>query len=86
MATDIVTGVGGFIGSHLADSLLQQGCKVIGVDEFNDYYDPLLKEKNAAQLTRYPSFKLIRADIQDLNWHKLLAGVDIVYHQAAQAE
>jgi UDP-glucose 4-epimerase len=85
MATHIVTGVGGFIGSHLAETLLQEGCQIIGIDEFNDYYDPLLKEQNAVQLERYPSFTLIRANIQDLDWSKLLSDVDIVYHQAAQA-
>ncbi|MFM6307731.1 MAG: NAD-dependent epimerase/dehydratase family protein, partial [Dolichospermum sp.] len=43
MTKIIVTGVAGFIGSHLAETLLKQGEEVIGIDEFNDYYDPLLK-------------------------------------------
>jgi nucleoside-diphosphate-sugar epimerase len=85
MAKIIVTGVAGFIGSHLTETLLQQGEEVIGIDEFNDYYDPTLKRKNVAELDRSPNFKLIEADIQFLDWHKLLKDVDVVYHQAAQA-
>nr|MDZ8058532.1 GDP-mannose 4,6-dehydratase [Nostoc sp. EkiNYC01] len=85
MAKIIVTGVAGFIGSHLAETLLQQGEEVIGIDEFNDYYDPMLKRKNVAQLNCSPGFSLIQADIQFLDWQKLLKDVDVVYHQAAQA-
>ena len=85
MVTHIVTGVAGFIGSHLAEALLKQGHRVIGIDQFNDYYDPNLKEKNIANLKPNSFFKLIRANIQDLNWQELLESVDVVYHQAAQA-
>lgn len=85
MNTHIVTGVAGFIGSHLAETLLQQGVEVIGVDQFNDYYDPQLKHNNLVSLKQYANFKFIRADIQELDWRELLATVDIVYHQAAQA-
>ncbi|MBW4668289.1 MAG: NAD-dependent epimerase/dehydratase family protein [Cyanomargarita calcarea GSE-NOS-MK-12-04C] len=85
MTKSIVTGAAGFIGSHLAERLLKQGEEVIGIDEFNDYYDPLLKRKNIHHLEAYPNFRLIEADIQLLDWHPLLKGVDVVYHQAAQA-
>ena len=85
MTTQIVTGIGGFIGSHLAESLLKKGYSVIGIDQFNDYYNPSFKRKNAEHLLQYPAFKLIEADIQALNWHELLKDVEIVYHQAAQA-
>ena len=85
MNTHIVTGVAGFIGSHLAETLLKQGDSIIGVDQFNDYYDPQLKQKNIVNLKQYPNFKLIQADIQDLDWQQLLQAVDVVYHQAAQA-
>ena len=85
MTTQIVTGIGGFIGSHLAESLLQQGHRVIGIDQFNDYYDPTFKRKNANHLSSYSTFKLIEADIQALNWRDLLEDVEVVYHQAAQA-
>ncbi len=85
MTKSIVTGAAGFIGSHLVEALLKQGDEVIGIDEFTNYYDPLLKRKNIAHLQNHPHFKLIEADIQFLDWQNLLATVDVVYHQAAQA-
>ncbi|MEL6927903.1 MAG: NAD-dependent epimerase/dehydratase family protein [Cyanobacteria bacterium J06600_6] len=85
MSTHIVTGVAGFIGSHLAETLLKQGDRVIGVDQLNNYYDPQLKQNNLAVLKQNSNFKFIHADIQALDWQKLLKSVDIVYHQAAQA-
>ncbi|MEB3342962.1 GDP-mannose 4,6-dehydratase [Okeania sp.] len=85
MTNTIVTGVGGFIGSHLAETLLNQGNQVIGIDQFNDYYDPALKRQNISQFQDHPDFQLIESDIQSLNWSELLQDVDVVYHQAAQA-
>ena len=85
MTNTIVTGVGGFIGSHLAETLLNQGDKVIGIDEFNDYYNPTLKRQNISQFQNHPGFQLIENNIQSLNWSELLVDVDVVYHQAAQA-
>jgi UDP-glucuronate 4-epimerase len=46
----VVTGAAGFIGSHLAERLLGDGHEVVGIDSFNDYYDPALKEQNARGL------------------------------------
>ncbi|MDJ0736529.1 MAG: GDP-mannose 4,6-dehydratase [Nostocaceae cyanobacterium] len=85
MTKVIVTGVAGFIGSHLAETLLKQGKEVIGIDQFNDYYDPVFKHKNVANLQSNPGFQLIEGDIQFLDWQSLLKDVDVVYHQAAQA-
>jgi len=85
MAINVVTGAAGFIGSHLAEALLQAGVQVIGIDQFNDYYDPALKRQNIAHLQKYPTFKLIEGDIQTLDWQTILTDVDVVYHQAAQA-
>ena len=85
MNTHIVTGVAGFIGSHLAETLLKKGIGVIGIDQFNNYYDPQLKEKNVADLKQFANFKLIKDDIEALDWQQLLQSVDVVYHQAAQA-
>ena len=48
MTKNIVTGAAGFIGSHIAETLLKKGEEVIGIDEFNDYYDPIFKNKNIA--------------------------------------
>ena len=85
MTKNIVTGAAGFIGSHLAETLLKQGEEVIGIDEFNDYYDPVFKHKNVTSLQSHSKFKLIEGDIQFLDWESLLKDVDVVYHQAAQA-
>jgi UDP-glucose 4-epimerase len=85
MSTSIVTGAAGFIGSHLVEALLSQGKSVIGVDHFNNYYNPALKRKNISLFANNPNFQLIEADIQVLDWATLLKGVDVVYHQAAQA-
>jgi nucleoside-diphosphate-sugar epimerase len=85
MTINIVTGTAGFIGSHLAETLLKKGEQVIGVDQINNYYDPILKRRNIALLQQYPHFKFIEADIQSLNWQQLLVEVNVVYHQAAQA-
>ncbi len=85
MTKIIVTGVAGFIGSHLVETLLKQGNEVIGIDEFNDYYDPLLKRKNIANFQDSPNFTLVEGDIQFLDWQKLLPDVEFIYHQAAQA-
>ncbi|OKH34449.1 UDP-glucose 4-epimerase [Calothrix sp. HK-06] len=85
MNKSIVTGAAGFIGSHLVEALLKQGQQVIGIDEFNSYYDPALKRKNIAHLHKNPNFELIEDDIQLVDWQTLLSDVDVVYHQAAQA-
>ncbi|MBE9217179.1 GDP-mannose 4,6-dehydratase [Plectonema cf. radiosum LEGE 06105] len=85
MTKNILTGAAGFIGSHLAETLLKKGEQVIGIDEFNDYYDPMFKYENIASLQSYTNFKLIEGDIQFLDWRSLLEDVDIIYHQAAQA-
>lgn len=85
MTKNIVTGAAGFIGSHIAETLLKKGEEVIGIDEFNDYYDPFFKNKNVTFLQTYDNFELIEADIQFIDWNSLLKDVDVVYHQAAQA-
>jgi UDP-glucuronate 4-epimerase len=61
----LVTGAAGFIGSHLAEKLLKRGDDIVGLDNFNDYYDPGKKRANERRLCAYPSFKMIEADIRD---------------------
>ena len=46
----LITGVAGFIGFHLAETLLDLGRQVVGVDNLNDYYDPTLKDARLARL------------------------------------
>jgi UDP-glucuronate 4-epimerase len=72
----VVTGAAGFIGSHLADALLGRGHEVVAVDSFTDYYDPALKEENAAGL------EVQRLDLAEAELD--LAGVDAIFHLAGQ--
>ena len=84
----IVTGAAGFIGMHTAERLLDRGETVIGVDVFNDYYDPALKEARAARLEGREGFRMVRADIADHEQMKALvadAGAERIVHLAAQA-
>ncbi len=85
MAKIVVTGAAGFIGSHLVETLLDRGEEVIGIDQFNDYYDPNIKRKNISASHDRPNFRLIEDDVQNIDWKTLLDGVEIVFHQAAQA-
>ena len=61
----LVTGCAGFIGSHITDKLLGEGYDVVGVDNFNDYYDPKIKEANISSARKSPKFKIFRLDILD---------------------
>ncbi len=81
----LVTGCAGFIGSHLAERLVADGHTVVGVDAFTDYYAPALKEANLAALRESRAFSLVRGNLLELDLDRLLDGVDLVFHLAAQA-
>ncbi|MBD3837365.1 NAD-dependent epimerase/dehydratase family protein [Brevundimonas sp.] len=84
----IVTGAAGFIGMHVAQRLLDRGETVVGVDVFNAYYDPRLKEARAARLEGRDGFRMVRADIAEPEAMRALvadSGADRVVHLAAQA-
>ena len=84
----LITGGAGFIGSSLATKLLLLGFTVIAVDNFNDYYDPKIKEKNVSSLKHDNRFSCIRLDILDLpKLDELFAKerFDLVIHLAARA-
>ncbi|HEY2659988.1 MAG TPA: NAD-dependent epimerase/dehydratase family protein [Caulobacteraceae bacterium] len=84
----LVTGAAGFVGQAVAERLLDRGDAVIGVDSFNAYYDPALKEARAATLDGRPGFRMVRADIADAPAMAALVregGVRRVVHLAAQA-
>ena len=81
----LVTGVAGFIGSHLAEVLLDQGHTVIGIDCFTDYYAREFKERNLLGLKEKKEFQLIETDLLNLDLVALLKQVDWVFHLAAQA-
>jgi nucleoside-diphosphate-sugar epimerase len=81
----LVTGAAGFVGSHLADALLARGDAVVGVDCFTPYYDRETKEQNLAAARANRAFEFVEADMLTGELEALLDGVDVVYHQAAQA-
>ena len=81
----VVTGVAGFIGSHLAEALVARGHEVVGVDCFTDYYDPGLKRANLAGLLRAPGFRLVELDVAAADLAVLPDRPRHVYHLAAQA-
>jgi UDP-glucose 4-epimerase len=81
----IVTGVAGFIGSHITERLIKDGNQVIGVDCFTDYYCIKIKEKNLENLLTFDSFNLIKEDLLRINFDEVLEGVSGIFHEAAQA-
>src|SRR5579859_6677621 len=84
----LVTGSAGFIGFHVTRRLLQQGHEVVGVDNFNDYYDPNLKYGRLAQILEYPRFRFLKLDLADRpRTAKLFQKIrpSRVIHLAAQA-
>jgi len=81
----LVTGAAGFVGSHLAEALLARGDTVVGVDCFTPYYDRATKEQNLVTARAQERFELVEADLRACDVEVLLADVDVVFHQAAQA-
>ncbi len=81
----LVTGVAGFIGSHLAERLISGGNEVVGVDSFFDYYPKRIKENNLKRLLGESGFEFIEGDLAELDLNSLISRVDAVFHQAALA-
>ncbi len=85
MAHMLVTGAAGFIGSTLAERLAHSGHTVTGIDSFAPYYARSIKERNLATLRQAPGFTLVEGDLNNADLDALLDGVEVVFHQAAQA-
>lgn len=86
----LVTGSAGFIGFHTSKALLERGDEVIGFDNFNDYYDPKLKERRNEMLEKYDNFTLVKGDLKDKAkleeaFAKIAGDESRVVHLAAQA-
>lgn len=86
--TILITGGAGFIGAHTARRLIQDGDTVVIVDNFNDFYDPTLKEARLTHLLGDLPFTLYRVDIADYDKLKAVFqkhSIDHIIHLAAQA-
>ena len=87
MSRVLVTGGAGFIGSHVVDRLLADGCEVTVLDSFDDFYDPAVKRRNLSGAMTQKSFRLVEGDIrdQDALTEAFDGGADAVIHLAARA-
>jgi len=82
----LVTGAAGFIASHLTERLLAAGHAVVGLDNFDDFYDPAIKEGNLTEARDHAGFTLVRGDIRDPETLAgLPEGIDTIVHIAARA-
>ena len=84
----LITGAAGFIGSKTADLLLRANHQVIGVDNLNDYYDPIFKKFRLNELSKYSNFTFIQLDIENHNeLHSIFKkyNFEIVINLAARA-
>ncbi len=81
----LVTGVAGFIGSHLAERLLNDGHNVLGIDAFTDNYARAFKQNNLQTLQKQAPFTFLEADLNQTDLDALLSDVAWVFHQAGQA-
>lgn len=96
MDTILITGGAGFIGSNLIDKLLEENNEVTTIDNFNNYYDPQIKEKNILEIRKNmgklnineKNFKLYRGDIRDKNILRTIFKenkINLIIHLAAMA-
>ena len=85
--TALVTGSAGFIGSHLVERLLEEGWRVVGVDNFDAFYDPQVKRRNAARHALWPTYRLLEVDVRDADALNcgIQESVDVIIHLAARA-
>ena len=84
MKTALVTGVAGFIGSFLAERLLKDNFKVIGIDSFTNFYSKKIKLKNIEICKKNKNFSLIQKEIQKIDLIPIFKKVDYLFHMAAQ--
>ncbi|NGU66463.1 GDP-mannose 4,6-dehydratase [Clostridium perfringens] len=95
MRNILVTGGAGFIGSHLCESLLKDGNRVLVIDNFNNYYDPMIKRNNIKEIIEtckknnidLSNFKIFEGDIRDTKFLEevFLEKIDSIMHLAAMA-
>jgi UDP-glucuronate 4-epimerase len=83
----LVTGAAGFIGSHLVDALLQDGCSVTALDNFDPFYDPAIKHRRVTRYEQHARYQFVRADVRDAGtlMLRLRGSYDAIVHLAAKA-
>ena len=79
-----ITGAAGFIGSHLAESLLGDGHEVLGIDSFSDYYSRSAKEHNLATALKHDRYRFIELDLAVDDLRDVFKDVEVVYHLAGR--
>ena len=87
-STILVTGAAGFIGSHVSEALTARGDRVVGLDNFDPFYDPAAKRQNLAGLLADERFEFIEGDIRDIEALARIfddRNIDGVIHLAARA-
>ncbi|MDC1142214.1 GDP-mannose 4,6-dehydratase [Planctomycetota bacterium] len=82
-----ITGAAGFIGSAVSKAMLERGDSVIGLDDFNDFYDPAIKRRNVERLQGLGDFQITEGDLRNqADVAKALGdGADVVLNMAARA-
>jgi nucleoside-diphosphate-sugar epimerase len=80
----VVTGVAGFIGSHLAEALVAASHQVMGIDCFTDAYDPAIKHANMKDLIGRPEFEFVQADLRVADLVDVVDGAEVIFHLAGQ--
>jgi UDP-glucuronate 4-epimerase len=80
----LITGCAGFIGSHLTQSLLDDGVEVLGVDSFNDNYGRADKLRNVQRVADWTGFEFAPIDLARGDLDGMVAECDVVYHLAAE--
>jgi nucleoside-diphosphate-sugar epimerase len=81
----VVTGAAGFIASHLAERLLDEGHDVVGIDAFLDYYPRPIKEGNLSRARDHARYRFVEGRLHEMDLASVLDGASQVYHLAAQA-
>ena len=84
MTKIVVTGVAGFIGSTLAQKLLEQNHDVLGIDSITDYYSNQIKEKNVEFCLKKSNFTFLQQDLDQIDLKKIFENVEYVFHLAGQ--
>ncbi len=83
----LITGGAGFIGSHLSEALLKANHKISIIDNFDDFYDPAIKQKNIQEIIKNPNVQFFHEDLRHINSISALKNckIDSIFHLASKA-